>query len=105
MDNNNPFFLTILYAEPGKKPEMKDIFNTMDEMDHLVHGKIDSIGVDDGICVIYNALAETLKMEENCTIYGQKFFGPIIIVEFNEAGNLVSIDQKNFEYYAELIER
>ncbi len=103
MAETNPFFLTVLYKEPGEQPVTKDIFNTEDDMNELVHGKIDSIGVDDGICVIFNSLAEALKMPKCCTIYGKTFYGPVLVVEFNENGQLCSLEKDNIQYYKNLL--
>lgn len=99
----NPFLLTTLYVEPGKKPEVKEIDNSLEAMKELVHGNIDSVGIDDGICVISNSLAEVLKMPHCTTIYGQEFFGPIIIVEFTENGELQSLEEDNIDYYVNLL--
>ena len=98
----NPFLLTVLYKEPGCAPEVKQISNSIAEMEELVHGKIDSVGVDDGICVICNSMAELLKMPLCTEIYNQKFYGPILMVEFNENGQLCSLDEDNIQYYAKL---
>lgn len=99
----NPFCLQIVYKEPGKEAVVKEIDNSEAAMEDLVHGKIDSVGIDDGVCLIFNRLAETLKMPECCTIYNQTFYGPILIVEFDNNGQLHSLDEDNVEYYTGLI--
>jgi hypothetical protein len=102
--SNNPFTLTVLYKQPGEKPEVREIMNSVADMDELVHGKIDSQGIDDGVCVIYNSLAVQLNMPLCATLYNQEFYGPILFVEFDENGALRSLDQTNIDYYADMLE-
>lgn len=99
---NDGLILTVLYKEPGEKAVVKQIINSEEEMSELVHGKIDSIGVDDGVCAIFNGFGEVLKMTECCTIYDKTFYGPVLLVEFSEKGELASLEKDNIEYYKNL---
>lgn len=101
--NDNPFTLTVLYKQPGEKPEVMEIMNSVGDMDELVHGKIESQGIDDGVCIVYNSLAVKLGMPLCATIYNQEFYGPILFVEFDENGSLRSLDQSNIDYYSGLL--
>ncbi|MDO5548743.1 MAG: DUF3846 domain-containing protein [Eubacteriales bacterium] len=102
--SENPFALTVLYKQPGEKPEVMEIMNSVGDMDDLVHGKIESQGIDDGVCIIYNNLAVKMSMPLCATIYNQTFYGPIIFVEFDENGALRSLDPANIEYYSSMLE-
>ena len=102
--SDNPFTLTVLYKQPGEKPEVMEIMNSVGDMDELVHGKIESVGIDDGVCVIYNGLAVEMNMPLCATIYNQAFYGPILFVEFDENGSLRSLDQSNIDYYTGLLD-
>lgn len=102
--NNNPFALTVLYKQPGEKAEVMEIVNSVGDMDELVHGKIESQGIDEGVCIIYNSLAVKLNMPLCATIYNQEFYGPILFVEFDENGALRSLDQSNIDYYSNMLE-
>ena len=84
--NENPFALKVLYKEPGENPEVIEVMNSVANMDELVHGKIDSQGIDDGVCIIFNSLAVKLNMPLCATIYNQAFYGPILFVEYDEHG-------------------
>lgn len=99
---NDGLILTILYKEPGEEVVVKQIINSEEDMNELVHGKIDSVGIDDGVCAIFNAFGEKLNMPECCTIYGRTFYGPVLLIEFNENGELQSLDKGNIEYYTNL---
>ena len=102
--SDNPFTLTVLYNQPGEKPEVMEIMNSVGDMDELVHGKIESQGIDDGVCVIFNGLAVKMNMPLCATIYNQAFYGPILFVEFDENGSLRSLDQSNIDYYTGLLD-
>ena len=72
-------------------------------MEDLVDGRIASIGVDEGICVIHNAFSDRLNMQENRSIYNETFYGPILVVGFDEFGNIISLSDDNFNYYENLL--
>lgn len=99
----NPYIIRSLYACPGEQPEAQYLNGTESQMEDLVHGRIASIGVDDGICVIHNAFSEALKMPENRTIYNQTFYGPMIVAAFDSFGNILSLSDEDFEYYREML--
>ena len=67
--SENPFTLTVLYKQPGEKPEVMEIMNSVGDMDELVHGKIESQGIDDGVCVIFNGLAVKINIPLFSIIY------------------------------------
>lgn len=99
----NPYIIRGLYVRPGEQPTVEYLNGTEAQMEDLVDGKIASVGVDDDICVIYNAFSEELKMPENRSIYNQKFFGPMIVVSFDQFGNILSLSDDNYKYYENLL--
>lgn len=99
----NPFIIRSLYICPGKEPEVQYLNGTESQMEDLVHGRISSSGIDEGICVIYNAYSEALKMQENRTIFNDVFFGPIIVVAYDNFGNIHSLSDEDLDYFAELL--
>lgn len=99
----NPYIIRCLYVCPGEEPVVEYLNGTESQMEDLVFGKIASVGVDDGVCVIHNAFAEALKMTENRTMYNQTFFGPMIVVSFDNFGNIISLSEEDTEYYSEML--
>ncbi len=92
-----------LYMRPGEQLVEKILDGSEAEMEDLVDGKIASVGIDDGVCVIYNAFADKLNMPLNRTIYNQPFYGPIIVVAFDAFGQLTSLDEESLPYYKKIL--
>ncbi|MCI6926614.1 DUF3846 domain-containing protein [Butyricicoccus porcorum] len=103
MDVLNPYIIRALYVRPGEQPKEEFLNGTEAQMEDLVDGRIASIGVDEGICVIHNAFSDRLNMQENRSIYNETFYGPILVVGFDEFGNIISLSDDNFNYYENLL--
>ena len=97
----NPYIIRSLYILPDEEPVVKYLNGTEAQMEELVHGKIASAGIEEGVCVIHNALSELLKMTENRVIDGTQFYGPMIVVSFDNVGNIISLTEDDAEYFAE----
>ena len=97
----NPYIIRSLYILPDEEPVVKYLNGTEAQMEELVHGKIASAGIEEGVCVIHNALSELLKMTENRVIDGTQFYGPMIVVSFDNVGNIISLTEDAAEYFAE----
>ena len=92
-----------LLVKPGEAPVEVILDGSEAQLEDLVDGKIASIGIDDGVCVIYNAFMDKLNMQLNRKIYNQEFFGNFVVVGFNEFGSLDSLTEDNLEYYLDLL--
>jgi hypothetical protein len=92
-----------LHVQPGQPPVDRILVGTEAEMEDLVDGKIASIGIDDGVCVIYNAFSDKLNLPLNRTIDNQPFYGSFVVVSYNEFGDLISLSEDNLEYYTNLL--
>ena len=103
MDVLSPYIIRALYVRPGEQPKEEFLNGTEAQMEDLVDGRIASIGVDEGICVIHNAFSDRLNMQENRSIYNETFYGPILVVGFDEFGNIISLSDDNFNYYENLL--
>lgn len=103
MNTPNPYIIRALYACPGEQPRAEYLNGTEMQMEDLVDGRIASVGIDEGICVIYNAFSDRLNMQENRSIYNQKFYGSFLVVGFDEFGNIISLNDDNFDYYENLL--
>ncbi|MGM9629363.1 DUF3846 domain-containing protein [Butyricicoccus sp.] len=103
MEVLNPYIIRAIYVRPGEQPKTEYLNGTEAQMEDLVDGRIASIGVDEGICVIHNAFSDRLNMQKNRSIYNETFYGPIIVVGFDEFGNIISLSDDNFHYYENLL--
>ncbi|WP_394271822.1 DUF3846 domain-containing protein [Butyricicoccus sp.] len=103
MEAFNPYIIRAIYVRPGEQPKAEYLNGTEAQMEDLVDGRIASIGVDEGICVIHNAFSDRLNMQKNRSIYNETFYGPIIVVGFDEFGNIISLSDDNFNYYENLL--
>lgn len=99
----NPYIIRSLYVRPGEQPRVEYLNGTEAQMEDMVDGKIASVGVDEGICVIYNAFSDVMNMPENRSIYNQKFFGPFLVVSFDAFGNILSLNDDDYKYYEDLL--
>ncbi|MGN1030392.1 MAG: DUF3846 domain-containing protein [Butyricicoccaceae bacterium] len=99
------FLIRGIYVEQNEKPERKLLVNSEENLQELVHGKIDSFGIDDDFCVICNAYRDMLAMPVNRTIYGTQIRGPFMICKFNSKGLLIPMEEEDMEYYEKLLEQ
>ena len=97
------FVIRALYVRTGEAPERKLLVNTEENLQQLVHGKIDSFGIDDEICVICNAFRDALAMPVNRTIYGTAVRGDFVVCKFNSKGLLVPMEEEDLEYYEKML--
>lgn len=91
-----------LYVCPGEQPEIRQLFGIESQIEELVHGKIASKGIDEGVCMMYNALSEMLNMPYNRTVYNEKVYGPFLLLSFDENGSVSSLSEEDVEYYREM---
>lgn len=103
MDTLEEFVIRVLYVRPGEAPERKLLVNSEANLQELVHGKIDSFGIDEDFCVICNAYRDALVMPLNRTIYGTPIRGDFVLCKFNSKGLLVPMDEEDLEYYEKML--
>ncbi len=97
------FVIRALYVRPGEAPERKLLVNTEENLQQLVHGRIDSFGIDDEFCIICNAFRDSLAMPVNRTIYGTTVRGEFVVCKFNAKGLLVPMEEEDLEYYEKML--
>ena len=73
-----------IYKEPGKKPEIIDVGNSLEALQFMVRGYIESVTLAADACVLCNEEGRMRKMPYNCHIGGVSFVGPILIVGTKE---------------------
>ena len=86
----------MVIKEPGKKPERREIENTLEALQGIVGGYIETFTLDEDTVVICNEEGLLNNMKYCCTLGGNQFFGPVIICgvdgdEFTDVPNHVDI--------------
>lgn len=72
--------MKVIYKAPGAAPELRDIPNTLEELQDTVGGYIETVTFASDACVICNEEGRLLGLPFNCTFLGTSFVGPILIV-------------------------
>ena len=72
--------IKVIYKVPGFPPELEEIENTLPELQRLVGGYIETVTIiRNDIIVICNEEGRLIGMDENCSVCGVDFCGPVVI--------------------------
>lgn len=72
--------MKVVYKAPGCKPEIRDISNTLEELQESVEGYIETVTFASDCCVICNEEGRLLGLPYNCKFLGVSFYGAILVV-------------------------
>lgn len=72
--------MKVIYKAPERDPEIRDIPNTLEELQAAVGGYIETVTVASDACIICNEEGRLQGLPYNCHICGASFVGPVIIV-------------------------
>ena len=72
--------MKVIYKAPGRPPEPRDIANTLEELQDIVGGYIETVTFATDAVVIYNEDSRLRGLPPNCRFLGVSFVGPILIV-------------------------
>jgi len=76
-----------IVIEPGKKAEVREIKNTLVELQNIVDGWIETTySLDDNVCVICNDEGKLIGLEPNVEINGAVYVGTIVIAGLTNHG-------------------
>ena len=70
--------MKVYIKEPGKGLELKEIENSLEELQHIVGGYIETVTVATDLVIICNEEGLINDMPYNCTLFGMQFFGTLI---------------------------
>jgi len=70
--------ICVIVKEPGKAAEIRWIENTLDKLQEIVGGYIETVTLATDLTVICNEEGRLLGLAHNCRIQGYDFVGPII---------------------------
>lgn len=72
--------IRVLRKKPGRPPEFVEIDNTLAALQHEVGGYIETFGITPNLTVVCNEEGKIHGLPYNCTIFGESFVGPILLV-------------------------
>lgn len=75
--------MRVIYKAPGSKPEIRDIPNTLEELQASVGGYIESYTFATDATVICNEEGCLRGLPYNCRFLGVDFVGPILVVDID----------------------
>lgn len=99
MENGRMETINVLKVEPGKVPERIDLPNTLEAMQQLVGGYIESVWLGDGVCLICNEEGKLSNLEPNRRVGNDIIAGTFFLAGDDESGDFVSLNEKQFEFY------
>ncbi|HIQ69351.1 MAG TPA: DUF3846 domain-containing protein [Candidatus Avoscillospira stercorigallinarum] len=71
--------MKIIYKAPGLPAEIRDVPNTLEALQGLVGGYIETVTVATDAAIICNEEGRLIGLEPNCTLLGVHFVGPIVV--------------------------
>lgn len=71
--------IRVIVKEPGKSPEIRWVDNTLEALQKIVGGLIETVTLAADLVIICNEEGRIMDLPDNCTLYGFNFVGPIII--------------------------
>ena len=71
--------MKIIYKAPGLPAEICDVPNTLEALQELVGGYIETVTVAADAAIICNEEGRLIGLEPNCTLLGVHFVGPIVV--------------------------
>ena len=72
--------MKVIYKAPDASPEIRDIPNTLEELQASVGGYIEAVTIATDCVIICNEEGRLLDLPYNCLAFGLSFYGPILFV-------------------------
>jgi hypothetical protein len=97
MTNN----LQVLIVPVDAKPYLKEIPNTLDELQKIVGGRIEFIGTKEGYNMFCNEEGKLMELEPNIYIHGKLDFiaGQFFVCKDDGVGDMTSISKTEAEQF------
>lgn len=81
--------MKVIYKAPGCAPELRDIPNTLEELQASVGGYIEVVTLAKDAALICNEEGLMLNMPYNIKFVGMKLVGPILLVGVAEKNSRI----------------
>ena len=76
--------MKVLVKEPGKKWHTEEIENTLESLQGIVGGYIETVTMGNGVVMICNEEGRNIGLPYNCTVGGVSFCGTVAIAGTDE---------------------
>lgn len=93
--------LTVVIKEPGELPRMASVSNTLETMQKLVGGYIETVTLASGFAIVCNEEGRLRGLPENVEICGNTFVGTIVFVGVR-GDRFISLDANGIALAAKL---
>lgn len=93
--------LTVVIKEPGELPRMAAVSNTLETMQQLVGGYIETATICSDFAIVCNKEGRLHGLPENVDVCGYSFVGTIVFVGVRR-GRFVSLDAAGIALAAKL---
>ncbi len=93
--------LTVVIKEPGELPRMAAVSNTLETMQQLVGGYIETVTICSDFAIVCNEEGRLRGLPENVDVCGYSFVGTIVFVGVRR-GRFVSLDAAGIALAAKL---
>ena len=90
--------IKVLIKEPGKAWRKGEIENTLEAMQELVGGNIETVTLRDDLVLVCNEEGRNLGLPFNCTVNGIFFVGTILAAGI-DGENFGDVDYESIETY------
>ena len=90
--------IKVLIKEPGKDWRKGEIENTLEAMQELVGGHIETVTLRDGLVLVCNEDGRNLGLPYNCTVNGFSFVGTIFAAGI-DGENFGDVDYESIGTY------
>lgn len=91
--------LRVIIVEPNTFPRVSIIENSLESMQSVVGGYIESIFLDEKTCLIDNSEGKLLGLEPNRRLFSDIIVGTFIIVGADDQGEFVSLTDHQVNIY------
>ena len=71
--------ISVIIKEPNKKPKRKTIKNTLEALQKVVGGYIETVTISDTVVMIVNEEGIPLDFPYNCSMFGHDIFGTLVL--------------------------
>ena len=76
--------IKVIIKEPGKSSVEKTISNSLESLQEIVGGPIETVTLASDLCIICNEEGKLKNLPYNITIFGVDFVGTLILVGVNK---------------------
>ena len=76
--------IRVYVKEPGRSPELKEVDNTLEALQKIVGGFIETVSIADNAVIICNEEGRLKDLPYNCSLFGGDYVGTIILAGVDE---------------------